>query len=152
MKYTILTLIALFGFTSCVKEEVAIIDSRLTSYFDQFEVEAAIRGKVIDIGNLKLIATLDNSLPTGILGQCVHNSALPNEIKISLKTWQGYTEEKKEYIVFHELGHCVLNRSHNDEKNIQGTCASIMESGAGDCKMDYGSTTRKQLLDELFAQ
>lgn len=35
-------------------------------------------------------------------------------IRISKKDWNGYCVEQRRGLIFHELGHCVLGRSHTD--------------------------------------
>jgi hypothetical protein len=56
----------------------------------------------------------------------------------------------KEYIVFHELGHCVLNRPHTEDSFSNGVCSSIMRSGNGGCYDYYNRFTRQYYVDELF--
>lgn len=36
------------------------------------------------------------------------------EIQINSLKWELFTEEQKEQLIFHELGHCVLNLNHDD--------------------------------------
>jgi len=66
--------------------------------------------------------------------------------------WETASFAEKEYVVFHELGHCALNRRHLDTKNADGTCLSMMQSGNGSCKMNYNAQNRSKYLDELFSQ
>ncbi len=56
----------------------------------------------------------------------------------------------REFVVFHELGHCDLGRDHRDEAFDNGVCVSIMRSGLGDCRDYYHPRTREGYLDELF--
>jgi len=56
----------------------------------------------------------------------------------------------KEYLVFHELGHCILGRSHSNDILENGDCKSIMQSGTSNCKGNYNDENREMLLDELF--
>jgi len=56
---------------------------------------------------------------------------------------------QKERLVFHELGHCVLNRSHLETVGTDGHCLSIMNS-AQRCSDNYNAQTREKYLDELF--
>ena len=36
------------------------------------------------------------------------------EITINKKYWDNYSDKQREQLIFHELGHCALNRDHND--------------------------------------
>lgn len=63
-------------------------------------------------------------------GVCIKYSTGYKEIQINSIHWENYSLEQKEQLVYHELGHCVLNRKHNDllmETNVN--CPnSIMKS------------------------
>lgn len=53
------------------------------------------------------------------------------EVHIKRSFWEVATEEQREELIFHELGHCHLNRGHNDDRIIIGgySCPeSIMNS------------------------
>ena len=69
---------------------------------------------------------------------------------IDIDFWNSASESAREMIVFHELGHCFLQRGHNDNKQDDGTCVSIMRSGKGGCIDFYTSSNRGSLLDELY--
>ncbi|MBK8633308.1 MAG: hypothetical protein IPN72_06990 [Saprospiraceae bacterium] len=152
IKINMLMLMLAVGFlNACSKDESgANISSDLQPYFERFSTEAVSRGKNINVLDSDLIASLSIDLPPTVIGQCQHNSAKPNEIKISLKDWQKFSDLQKEYVVFHELGHCILLRSHTNEKNANGFCTSIMESGGGVCRMNYTTSNRAVFIDELF--
>ena len=59
---------------------------------------------------------------------------------------------EKEFIIYHELGHCFLDRDHLDEANADGSCVSIMHSNPGVCFFELKSENREDYLDELFFQ
>lgn len=51
------------------------------------------------------------------------------EIRINKIYWESYSREQKEQLIFHELGHCVLNRGHDDSLIFNTNCPnSIMRS------------------------
>ncbi|MCB0647426.1 MAG: hypothetical protein KDC49_12245 [Saprospiraceae bacterium] len=147
-----MTIFTLYG---CVEEEanhIAEVDADLRPFFERFSEEAQLRGRAINVMDSNIIATLTTSLPLNIIGQCQRNSALPNEVKISKATFLSYSYIEKEYLIFHELGHCILRRSHIDDKDLSGNCKSIMESGLGTCRRIYANGNRTNYLDELFSQ
>ncbi|MDW3645675.1 MAG: hypothetical protein R8P61_01265 [Bacteroidia bacterium] len=144
--YLLICLLSIPLFYACEPDEVLVIDSRLKPYFDRFEEEASMRGLSLDFSDLEgKIEDLD-----GVGGQCVRNSTLPDEVLIDFVFWTQASELEKEFIVFHELGHCVLDRSHLDTKNADGTCVSIMHSGVSGCRFIYEDIKREEYLEELF--
>lgn len=139
--------------SSCGADEQTepTIDADLLPFFQIFSEEASLRGRNINVLDSSLIASISTDLPLRIIGQCQRNTLLPNEIKISKASWNTYNHIQKEYVVFHELGHCILARSHRDDRDNRGNCLSIMESGQSGCRNVYGNTNRTAYLDELFS-
>ncbi len=65
------------------------------------------------------------------------------KITINKFEWDIKPDCKKEILVYHELGHCLLNKTHSENPN------SIMYKYSNlDC--DYYLEHRTELLDELF--
>lgn len=122
----------------------------LRPFYIAFEEEAAERG--IDI-NLSEIGVTGNIVQLGnnsILGLCRRLENEPNRIAIDIEAWLNSTEAFKEKIVFHELGHCVLDRDHFDD-DVDGVCVSIMNSGLSGCEFILEDPdAREAYLDELF--
>ena len=143
---------------SCSKEapdepesKVLFIDEELAPYFESFRQAASSRGIVVDFEELEIEGQIENIRERDILGQCRVNSNLPDVVAIDEGYWNTSDEMEREFIVFHELGHCVLGRDHLDSRNVNGTCVSIMHSGSGRCRLTYNEETRENYLDELFA-
>ncbi|MEM6799919.1 MAG: hypothetical protein AAF696_00870 [Bacteroidota bacterium] len=145
---SLFSLCCLLSFSACEPDEILVIDSELQPYFERFHEEAALRGRDIDFEELRIEGTIEEL--EGVGGSCVHNSVDPNLVKIDLVFWAQASEWEKEFIVFHELGHCALKRSHLDERNQDGSCFSLMHSGTSGCRNTYGEETRERYLDELF--
>src|SRR6187397_2392333 len=105
-------LFILFSGVSCIKndDDFLIIDSSLQEYFDRFAVEGQLRGFVIDYEDLRISGSLRLITLPGVIGECAHNENKPNEVIIDLIYWKGANDLEKEFVVFHELGHCALNR------------------------------------------
>ncbi len=55
--------------------------------------------------------TVFEELPKGIAGQCDHRDG---HIAINKTYFQKIPYYLRELLVFHELGHCILNRRHSD--------------------------------------
>lgn len=126
------------------------VDARLWRYFDQFEQEAAIRGHNIDLKSKGLYGEIENIYRHETVGLCSHQENQPNQLIIDNHFWERANNTKKEMIVFHELGHCILDKPHNNRVNSDGTCYSIMRSGSGVCLDLYNQASREKYLNELF--
>ena len=127
------------------------IDSDLIIYFERFAVEGNKRGVSIDWEEEDIHAMIID-IDEEAVGQCLSFERGRNEINIDKKYWEKIKIMDREFIVFHELGHCVLGRSHLDQTNLDGTCKSIMNSTGEACKKNYTLTTRDGYLDELFSK
>ena len=145
-------LFILFSGVSCIKDESVdlFVDSSLQEYFDRFAVEGELRGFVIDFEALRISGYIRLIAAPNVIGECAHNEDKPNEVIIDRTYWMGANDLEKEFLVFHELGHCALNREHLDAADSHGHCISIMTSGTGACTIDYTVATRTGLIDELF--
>ncbi len=136
-----------------VAPEVYEVPSRIQPYVDAFEMEASKRGVDIDITNLRV--EFEGDLNDGTAaGLCTFASASNPTPYIRLDTtsfnWQN-NEYHREILVFHELGHCILNRLHRDDNLPNGNISSMMRSTG---EQVYGGLLnqfkRSYYLDELF--
>lgn len=150
--------------TSCVEDESITetedellpigefpgVDPALWSYFSSFEEEAAARGLDIDLYLANITGVISEIDEEHVAGQCTYSSNAPNAVTIDKTFWDRSNVIFREFVVFHELGHCFLGRGHEEGTNADGTCTSIMRSGIEDCRDNYRPTTREVYLDELF--
>ena len=125
------------------------ISPELRIYFDRFESEAESRGLLIDWSAQHIYADL-TQIESDAVGQCLTYEQGRNDLLIDEEYWLRSNEVNKEFLIFHELGHCVLKRGHLDAANPDGSCQSIMNSGNESCRKNYNGTTRSEYLDELF--
>ena len=135
---------------SCTKEYGYDVNSEVEPYFRLFETEAAERGYVFNLEADGIGATVDFIKDGTTVGQCQTSDQGNKRVFIDRAFWESFDHYEREFIVFHELGHCVLDRDHDDSVSSMNKCASIMQSGLGRCKNDYGPDTREEYLDELF--
>lgn len=137
---------------SCQKEslDTVFVDDQLQPYFDRFQREGNLREYGVDFHLIKVEGYLSNTLASTISGQCQHDPSHPDRVLINQTFWNQADAMEREFLVFHELGHCYLQRSHLDTKDYQGVCLSMMHSGASVCRNNYNSQTRSTYLDELF--
>lgn len=136
-----------------VTPEVLEIPEIIQPYIESFEMEAAKRGLDLNITNLRV--EFEGDLNDGTAaGLCTFASASNPTPHIRLDTtsfnWRN-NEWHREILVFHELGHCILNRLHKDDYLPNGNIASIMRSTG---EQVYGEAMnrfkREYYLDELF--
>ena len=147
----VLILSAMTTFWSCNNNDLDLfVEPALQEYLDRFKVEGAARGVTVDYVESRIAAYLRTILDSGVIGQCAHSETEENTVIIDRMYFDSATDLEREFVVFHELGHCVLNREHLDDSDNQGNCVSIMTSGTGTCTIKYTEATRKGLLDELF--
>ena len=128
------------------------VEEAFWPYFENFERAADDRGILIDLASLGITAGFEESVSQEpqIVGMCQSHPDQGEQIIIDLNEWKRTTQFRHEFMLFHELGHCVLNRGHFDEAYPSGICKSIMRSGEADCFDYYNASTRSTYLDELF--
>ena len=78
----------------------------------KFEEKAAEQGRTIDIKNL--YAQLTEALAEGVNGECNAGDGTPI-VKIAKAFWENASLGAQELVLFHELGHCVLDRVHDED-------------------------------------
>ncbi|MEL6987291.1 MAG: hypothetical protein AAGK97_05625 [Bacteroidota bacterium] len=161
LSYAVISLGLVFLF-SCQKDNAFIeeeetrtrfenVHEALIPYFERYEQEARLRGVVVDLDAKGITGTIEDIEGANIAGQCSYSSHRPNHVTIDVNFWNRYSDRLREFVVFHELGHCDLLRGHREDVFVNlGTCVSIMRSGTGNCIDNYHTQTRELYLDELF--
>ena len=152
------TLFLTILFFSCKKDEIAEVisfqnvDPALQPYFEEFEYQASLRGIEVDLTAENIIGNIQELTEEHVAGQCTYGAAINNEITIDRGFWNSFPQYLiREMVVFHELGHCYLERGHREGAHSNGTCLSIMRSGLESCRDNYNSSTRDYYIDELFS-
>lgn len=144
------TLILFVGFLSCSNEDVVETDPELIPYFQIFAEEAAKFGFTVDYEAERIEGLIEDIRDRNIQGQCFHNEEKPKKVIIDINYWANADESEKQFIIFHELGHCFLDRDHRDASNADGTCVSIMHSSPQACSFTLTAANRESYLNELF--
>jgi hypothetical protein len=148
---TILVL-AFFLSLSCRKENGGVINihPKFEIYVDRFIEEAAKRGKTIDFSDTGLSIEFRDAVDVETGGVCRGN----HQIEIEKFYWEDLNDDEKEGLIFHELGHCELNRRHRNDTLPNGEWASRMR---GDpipeglsAVINYSGARRQYYIDELF--
>lgn len=108
--------------SSCAGKVYLVIDPDLQEYITRFENDG-------DIKITNLVASFGNpgsnknpDLLT--VGVCKTGIGAPN-IVILKSYWESIDDLQREQLMYHELGHCILDRNH-DSRTINGCAFSIM--------------------------
>lgn len=113
------------------------------SYVNAYLAEGAVRDNNISLNGLQ-VASGDVSDPKSIIAVCYDfgTPGVGNKIIVNLAIWNTLTEISRQYTIFHELGHCLLHRSHT------ASHSSMMYPNI----LDDATYTRGRsaFLDEMF--
>ena len=150
IKYIFLIIMLTTIFNSCASEDSLETDIELQPYFQLFADEAMKRNIVVDYEAARIEGLLMNIEASNVKGQCFKNEKKPRKVLIDIEYWNDSSEFEKQFIIFHELGHCFLNREHLDTSNPDGTCVSIMHSSPQACVFSLTPSNKKDYLNELF--
>ncbi len=140
--------------SACKKDDPFIYDvpASIQPYIDSFVAEAQARGVTVDVSSL-VVTFEGNLLGNEAAGTCTFATTdAPGHVRLDTTSnnWQNNLSSR-EQLVFHELGHCLLNRRHREDVLPNGEYVSLMR-GAGD--QIYGEALwkmkRAYYLDELF--
>ena len=151
---TLPLLITLFGCKD--KENQYEIDPTLKPYLESFLNEAKARGINLNPEEDGLIMKF-SSLKAPTIGLCTYSN--PILVEIDQAYWSetalyANREDLRENVVFHELGHGLLNRGHTNATLKNSEWRSIM--CGGDTYMDRGwninfcGYRKEYYLNELF--
>lgn len=118
---TPLTLLLCLTAVGCGKNTYQV-DSQLQPYVDRFVAESNKVGKPVTVDNL--IASIGTIGTADWAGECSYSST--PTITINQTYWSNFNDAEREQVMFHELGHCVLMRNHNNDVDAYGTPVSVM--------------------------
>jgi len=130
-------------------EEMVIVADEIKIHFDQFENEAELRNQTIDLEALNLNGQIVQIDSSKVVGQSIVEGSKIT-IKVDPDYWESADHLQRELLIFHELGHAVLQREHNDSRTEFKECKSIMRSSSSVCKCTYNKSTRTEYINELF--
>jgi len=136
----------LFVLSGCNSPDEGI-DPAFNQYVDLFIEEAAKRNVTFNYSDVRSIQFGDLDDYTN--GTCNFRTT---NITIREDGWDSASDDHKTRVIFHELGHCFLDRRHLNSEFPSGHCLSLM---AGDDKMcddpySIGSIWYDYYNDELF--
>jgi hypothetical protein len=140
--------------TACGKAQssshanVLSVEAQFQPVVDAFTAEAQAQGSPLTITDLIVQSTPDFSSDNE-MGVCQQETGTTPVIQISQPLWDSLDADGQQELLFHELGHCVLNRVHDVALN-NGVPVSVMSPEF------FGSTlynaNKAQYMHELFTQ
>jgi len=154
--YSVFVLLILLLFSSCKNSHEYSVDSAFTDYLQRFEDEGALRGHTFDLKSSGLIIEFGD-LTDSAAGLTHYET--PIRIQIDRTYWKAISntagaDMMKEDLIFHELGHGVLGRSHLNTMLENDDWKSMMCGGTKvnnrSWNINYRGERRKYYLDELF--
>lgn len=152
--HTLLFLFVCLLSFGCKEQIKNNIDAEFQSYVDLFFIEAIERG-YIEAGQekpLDIQFAIQDELPTETTrGIC--SGLGGHEIRINRTYWDEMHSSERELLISHEIGHCLLSRSHLEDIINDCSCSTIMYPGVSgsSCVADLHSPIwRKYFYDELF--
>ena len=145
--------LVLFLLTGC-GTHVTNIDVEFQDDVESFVQDASKRDIKLDTTNLSVTGVFSiPNLSSGqkVLGSCTLGQKI---VKINKEIWNDYDRNIQKEVIYHELGHCLLNRMHNNKRlliNNYSVPASIMNESVPSFFYNvdfYG--LKERLVDELF--
>jgi hypothetical protein len=156
-RYLVLSVCGVFlCLTSCKNSKEYSVDSSFVEYLQRFENEGAARGHTFDPEANGLIIEFGN-LANNDAGLTHYET--PIRIQIDKTYWNAISKSAgadlmKEDLIFHELGHGLLNRDHLNTTLENGDWKSMMCGGDKvnnrSWNINYHGMRRKYYVDELF--
>ena len=133
---------------SCGKDNIPLIDNKVKKYVETFRIEALRRNIILSDEDLNIEIRFDK-LKDGIRGSCFLSK---NLIKLDSISWLKRDSFDNEWLIYHELGHCILHKEHNNENLARGECKGLMSNYEDNqCFINFKSLIwRKWYFDELF--
>lgn len=94
----------------CGDDKEAAVDPAFKTLLEQFHQDGKEHGRELDITHTPIQFDSVIAFDTGseILAQCHQDGS----ITISQTIWNASTELEQKTTLYHELGHCLLNRGH----------------------------------------
>lgn len=124
-----------------------------TRYVLDFQKAYQENQSIVDLNNQskslaisKLTVRYGKKIYSDEIGHCEWVNEIPTVVLDPIE-WNK-DEKRKEMVMFHEFGHCVLNRPHCEGKNSEGIPNSIMAKVSFDPKIYEAN--KLYYLQELF--
>ena len=151
----LLSLSAVLVLSGCGQEALELqthdFDEELSRYRNEFYDVAAARGRDGSLAPTVMMraarVTTDSGEPAAAV--CERGGIIP-VVTVDSLTWPALSKIQKRGLVFHELGHCLLERSHKEDLIPGKACpVSLMASSLPlqSCLDIYAEEYEEELFD-----
>ncbi len=136
------------------------VPASVEPYIQSFRAAAQQRNRPVSTD--RLIVEFGDPQGGDVCGRCLLEAGQPPHVVLSMDAycWQQASDNEKEGLVFHELGHCLLGRLHRSEHFANRAYVSLMNPDNmgvyATCRYPIGDDEcdkrprRTYYLDELF--
>ncbi len=129
------------------------IETEISPFIDTFVEEAGNRGLTFDFKGFEATFSLDDIDDNELI--CGRASAFSDNknfitIRRSDRCWIQQSDATREGLVFHEMGHAMLDRPHRDDRFDNSLVKSVMETGELGPYNEFTPLLKQYLFDELF--
>ena len=96
------------------------------TYYNTFvsQTNKSTNDIIIQFGNVDAI--MGSSPSSDYVGVCQQASNMTGKVTLDQNFWSSASEDERQELLDHELGHCILNRVHRTDFLPNGVPASIM--------------------------
>ena len=160
MRLLLLVVCALVVWSSCTQDDedpkgaggVYDVDPIFEPYVQQFIKEGAQRGLAIDFSDTGLKMELSDRQLEFAGGFCYLGQ---HHVVINKSVWQEGFEDYKTRLIFHELGHCELDRRHRNDRFSNSVWKSLMRGdplnqAERQIPVPFFGFRKQYYIDELF--
>jgi hypothetical protein len=117
MKLAIVFIILGWCWSGCGHAEVA---PPIQPFFTQFKIEAESENVTVFIGNIAAdfgdVAKYASVPGEVVFAVCVRGWDIQSKLVVNKELWDLADKNYREAIIFHELGHCALEREHEERQ------------------------------------
>lgn len=147
-----LILIAVIFLCACAKP-IKHIEPEFQGTYDSFILESIKYGRDVSATNNIIIERGETAsiCDNGKVTACCKLNGHGQAHIIVDNSELFYSEAAREKILFHELGHCLLNKDHDNSLDENGRPAKIMSHNIRDLPEYFYQQNRDHYVSELFA-
>lgn len=130
---------------------IPAVDAELFEFLEAFEAEAAARSEALPLERFQMTFVSDLGEFCGY-GWWDYDGQGTRRVEIenTERCWQGYSEDQKEQLMYHEFGHALLSRRHIESIFPNGQPRSLMCGECDQTRIYYHPNMKEYYLDELF--
>lgn len=119
------------------------VDEQLLPYVTKFQELCHVT-----VSDIPVVFSDLEDTPVGLCTRWNGPTRSWKQVEIDSEFWHNTSDEGREWLVFHELGHCVLDKDHNDY-TLEDVPVSIMNSKVPWNVKDLYSDNTEYYIQEL---